>query len=72
MAKQRLLNITVDNLLMDEVINEIESKIIKKEKAYIVPVNVDVIIKSDKDTFLKEILDEADMVLVDGKPLQNG
>lgn len=69
MAKQRLLNITVDNLLMDEVINEIESKIIKKEKAYIVPVNVDVIIKSDKDTFLKEILDEADMVLVDGKPL---
>ena len=69
MAKQRLLNITVDNMQMDEIINEIESKIIKKEKAYIVPVNVDVIIKSDKDTFLKEILDKADMVLVDGKPL---
>ena len=69
MAEQRLLNITVDNMQMDEVINEIESKIIKKEKAYIVPVNVDVIIKSDKDTFLKEILDKADMVLVDGKPL---
>ena len=69
MAKQRLLNITVDNLHMDEVIDEIESKIIKKEKAYIVPVNVDVIIKSDKDTSLKEILDKADMVLVDGKPL---
>lgn len=69
MAKQRLLNITIDNLSMSEAINEIEAKIIRKEKAYIVPVNVDVIVKSDKDTVLKKILDKADMVLVDGKPL---
>lgn len=69
MAKQRLLNITVDNLYMDEVISEIESRIIRKEKTYVVPVNVDVIVKSDKDVLLKKIIDEADMVLVDGKPL---
>ena len=69
MAKQRLLNIIVDNLKMNEVINEIESMIERKKKSYIVPVNVDVVVKSDKDALLKKIIDEADMVLVDGKPL---
>ena len=35
----------------------------------IVAVNVDVIIKIENDSNLKEIVDAANMVLVDGKPL---
>ena len=39
------------------------------EKKYIVAINVDVVMKIENDSYLKKITDNADMVLVDGKPL---
>lgn len=39
------------------------------KKSYIVAINVDVVMKIEEDPYLKKIVDEADMVLVDGKPL---
>lgn len=54
---------------MDECIAAIEKMIAAEKKSYVVAVNVDVIIKIEKDSLLKKITDEADMVLVDGKPL---
>lgn len=69
MKKQRLLNTYVNNLDMKEAINEIESLIDCNKKSYIVAINVDVVMKIEQDTYLKKITDEADMVLVDGKPL---
>lgn len=69
MKKQRLLNTYVNNLDMDEAIQEIENLIISNQKSYVVAVNVDVIIKIEEDSYLKEITDNADVVLVDGKPL---
>lgn len=54
---------------MHETISEIENLIVQKKKSYIVAVNVDVIIKIENDSNLKEIVDAANMVLVDGKPL---
>lgn len=67
--KQALLNTYIDNLSMNETINRIEDMIASKKKSYIVPVNVDVIVKIENDPYLKKVVDEADMVLVDGKPL---
>lgn len=69
MEKQPLLNTYVNSLTMDETIGAIEAWIEERQKAYVVAVNVDVIMKIEEDPYLKQITDEASMVLVDGKPL---
>lgn len=69
MEKQPLLNTYVNNLNMDETLNTIKELIRNGKKSYIIPINVDVVIKIENDPYLKQITDHADMVLVDGKPL---
>lgn len=69
MEKQRLLNTYVNNVTMEQAIGLIERFIETGEKSYVVAVNVDVIMKIEKDSHLKEITDKADLTLVDGKPL---
>lgn len=69
MEKQRLLNTYVNNLSMRETIDEIEKMIACEKKSYVVAINVDVVMKIEHDSYLKKITDDADMVLVDGKPL---
>ena len=69
MEKQPLLNTYVNNMDMYEVIDAIDKMIAEDKKSYIVPINVDVIMKTEKDNYLKKIIDNADIVLVDGKPL---
>lgn len=69
MEKQRLLNTYVNNLSMSETIDEIEKMIACEKKSYVVAINVDVVMKIEQDSYLKKITDNADMVLVDGKPL---
>ena len=70
MEKQPLLNTYVNNVNMDEAIHVIEDMIASEKKSYIVAINVDVVMKIENDSYLKEITDKADMVLVDGKPLE--
>lgn len=69
MTKQPLLNTYVNNVDMNETIQMIEEFIKNKKKSYVVAINVDVVMKIENDSYLKKITDEADMVLVDGKPL---
>lgn len=72
MEKQPLLNTYVNNIDMPETIAAIERMIAEGEKgkkSYIVAINVDVVMKIEGDSYLKKIVDSADMVLVDGKPL---
>lgn len=69
MKKQPLLNTYVNNVSMAETIHEICSFIEQKKKSYVVAINVDVVMKMEKDKYLKKITDEADLTLVDGKPL---
>lgn len=69
MKKQRLLNTYVNNVDMQETIAFIEERISLNKKSYVVAINVDVVMKIESDTYLKKITDNADMVLVDGKPL---
>lgn len=70
MEKQPLLNTCVNNVNMDEAIQAIEDMIASENKSYIVAINVDVVMKIENDSYLKDITDKADMVLVDGKPLE--
>lgn len=69
MKKQVLLNTHINNLDMKETVHAIESLIGEKRKSYVIPVNVDVIVKIERDGYLKQIVDQASLVLVDGKPL---
>lgn len=69
MEKQPLLNTYVNNVNMDEAIQAIEDMLASEKKSYIVAINVDVVMKIENDSYLKEITDHADMVLVDGQPL---
>lgn len=55
---------------MAEAVDNIKKMIeAESSKNYIVAINVDVVVKMEKDHYLKKIVDTADMVLVDGKPL---
>ena len=69
MSSVSLLNTHVDNLTMAETIEKIEEFIMAKSSAYVVPINVDVVIKIEKDVALRRIVDDADLVLADGQPL---
>ena len=69
MEKQQLLNTYVNNVDMDETVALIEQIIETGKKGYVVAVNVDVLVKIENDPYLKRIADEADLTLVDGKPL---
>lgn len=69
MEKQPLLNTYVNNVDMAETIAAIEQMIADGKKSYVVAINVDVVMKIEEEPYLKKIVDEADMVLVDGKPL---
>lgn len=70
MEKQPLLNTYVNNLNMEEAIQAIEEMISSDKNGYVVAINVDVVVKIDNDPYLKKITDNADLVIVDGKPLQ--
>ena len=69
MNKQPLLNTYINNLTMSETIKEIENMIASDHKSYVVAINVDVVMKIENDSYLEEIVDNADLVLVDGQPL---
>lgn len=69
MKKQPLLNAYVNNLSMKECLQEICRLIDKKTKSYVVAVNIDVIMKMEKDQYLRMISNKANLTLVDGKPL---
>lgn len=69
LKKQPLLNTYINNLSMDETIDAIEKMIVSDKKSYVVAINVDVVMKIEEDSYLKRIVDEADLTLVDGKPL---
>ena len=69
MEKQPLLSTYVNNVDMDETLSSIDKMILSGEKSYVVAINVDVVMKIEADQYLKKITDNADMVLVDGKPI---
>ena len=69
MERIPLLNTSIHNVDMDETIDYIESLAKAKKKSYVVPVNVDVVMRMEEDAYLRSIAQAADLVLADGKPL---
>lgn len=67
--RMKFMNISIDNLTMDETLFTIEQLIKKKSNAYVVTPNVDHIVKLEDDEKLTSVYKNADLVLTDGKPL---
>lgn len=63
------MNTYINNVTMNESIEYIEKFIQSKKKSYVVPINVDIIVKMESDKYLKKIIDEANLSVVDGTPL---
>ena len=69
MQKQPLMATRVNSLTLAETTEAIGQFIDERRKAYVVEVNVDVMIKIENDEELRRITEDADLVLVDGQPL---
>ena len=69
MQKQPLMATRVNSLTLAETTEAIGQFIEERRKAYVVEVNVDVMIKIENDEELRRITEDADLVLVDGQPL---
>lgn len=69
MERIKFLNIYVDNLTMNEAIDEAEKLIKQPASSYIVTPNLDHVVVSENDKEFAQIYANADLILVDGKPL---
>lgn len=67
--RMEFLNTHVDNLTMSEAIEEADRLICERNHSYIVTPNMDHIVLLENDELFREIYDNADLVLTDGKPL---
>lgn len=67
--RQPLLNTDITNLSMEGMLEAVMDHLHEGRQGYLVAVNVDVIMKLERDPELAAITREADLVAVDGKPL---
>lgn len=67
--RMKFLNTQIDNLTMEEAVAEAGRLIREKHNSYVVTPNVDHIVKIEHDPLFKEIYENADLILTDGKPL---
>lgn len=67
--KHKLFHILVDCVTWEQALLEIDRLIASGRASYIVEVNTDVVLKTERDAALCDILRQADLALVDGKPL---
>lgn len=69
MARMKFMNIEIDNITMTEALDIIDELIQKNKNAYVVTPNVDHIVQLENDVEFQSVYKNADLVLVDGKPL---
>jgi len=62
----KILEVKLDSTSRERVLRQVLAKIIKKQRFYIVTPNPEIIVKAEKDSELKKILNSADISLPDG------
>lgn len=65
----RILNAEVDNCTIDEALDKISVFINERSNAYVVTPNLDHLVMMERDALFRKVYEDADLVLVDGKPL---
>jgi N-acetylglucosaminyldiphosphoundecaprenol N-acetyl-beta-D-mannosaminyltransferase len=69
MPKVRFLNVSVDNLTMDEAIAAADDLIRQRTCSFVATPNVDHLVLLDKNSELREAYEKANLVLADGMPM---
>lgn len=69
MKREKLLNTVFDNGTMQDVLERIAELVPEKRAAAVVEINVDVVMKMEKDDELRCMVELSDLSLIDGKPL---
>lgn len=69
MARMKFMNTEIDNLTMAETLDAIDDLIKQNKNAYVVTPNVDHIVQLEAGGELREVYENADLILTDGKPL---
>lgn len=69
MSRMKFMNTEIDNLTMNETLSVIDDLIMKNQNAYVVTPNVDHIVQLERDGELRDVYDNASLILTDGKPL---
>lgn len=64
--KVKILDVDVASLTMDEAVETVERYMDEKQNALIATANAEMIMMADQDQVLKEILNQADLVVPDG------
>lgn len=65
----RFMNTYIDDLTLDETISHIEKCISEKRICQVITLNVDQIVRIEKDAYFKKICESCELLLVDGHPL---
>jgi N-acetylglucosaminyldiphosphoundecaprenol N-acetyl-beta-D-mannosaminyltransferase len=65
----KILGVRVDNLTMSEVLQKIQDFLLDGRQHYIVTVNPEFIVRAQKDSEFKEILNKSDLAIPDGAGL---
>lgn len=65
----KFMNTYMDNVSKKEAIRHIEECITERKISQIIALNVDQIVRIEKDAYFKEICDNSELLLVDGTPL---
>lgn len=67
--RMKFMNSYIDNVTKKEAIDYIEECIASKKIGHVITPNVDQIIRIERDSYFKEICQNAELLLVDGTPL---
>ena len=67
--RMQFMNTYVDNVTEEEAIQHIEQCIQNRKIGHVITPNVDQIVRIEKDSYFKEICDNAELLLADGHPL---
>lgn len=70
MERIPFMGICIDNLSADEIVSRVFQKIEDKKPVQIVGVNVDQIVRVNKNEMSRNIFQNADLIFVDGKPIK--
>lgn len=69
MGRLKVLNTEVDNITMEEAVKKIDDLVQIGSPKYIVTPNVDHIVQLEKDDELREVYNNAELIVTDGMPL---
>lgn len=67
--RERLLSSFFDNVTFDQVCDVLDERVANRVPGYMMSLNLDIMIRADKDPDFRAALEDADLILMDSAPL---